>query len=90
MFSIIRSTGLPPRILQHPGVLVDLATAQGSQTGGDVSGQAAAANDQAEDLALGFDDLMRGDVLSSGNDQDLSSKVHTIWAVPTHPPHVAP
>src|SRR5205085_9873331 len=56
------------RLLQQLGVFLDLAATQGAQARHDVAAQAAAAHDQAEDLALRLDHLITGNVFSRSND----------------------
>src|SRR5450830_171732 len=59
--------GVAAGLLQQGGVFGDLATENGTQAGEEVAGQAAAADDDAEDLALAFNDAMTGDLFCGGD-----------------------
>src|SRR4051794_21131084 len=52
---------LAARVLEQARVFVDLAAADRAQAGHDVAADAAAADDKAEDMALGFLDAPAGD-----------------------------
>jgi hypothetical protein len=51
---------LPARVLEQLGVLSNLAADQRTEGRADVARQAAAADDEAEDLALGLHDAVAG------------------------------
>src|SRR3954471_17661693 len=61
-------------VLEELGVLVDLAADDGPQARGEVAGQASAADDEAERLALRLDDSMARDEWCGGHDHERSSR----------------
>ena len=64
--------GLAPGVLEQRGVLMDFATNDRSQAGGEVSGEATASDDEAEDLPLDLCDAVSGHVRGRSYDHWIS------------------
>src|SRR6185437_15450220 len=67
---------LPAGILQQRGVLVDLATAEGTQECDDVTTQSATSHHDAEYLAPGFDHPLASDEVSCGDNHGMGLASH--------------
>src|SRR5664280_808337 len=65
--------GLAPGVLEQLGVLVDLATDERAEAGGEVAGEAATSDDQPKDLAFHLGDPVSGHVGSGYDDHWISS-----------------